>query len=349
MKSPKLFCLFCSLLIISCHQPLDVSDGDAPLSATNDISAPVPPDENSLAAAGLAADPELELLVSPLAEFSRLRILNYNYVNFTLNNPKPDDKTSTDNALIDVIVPQIHCDANGDVIPSRVKVFVHGGGFIGGDKADWYSNVTMLEVMKIALQNNYAIVNINYPLLKLLGEEAVGMKKCFSYTRWALRVVAHYADLLYLKMGNVQLVGASAGSGIVLWLGLQDETYTIKRIDCGVPQATYKFSLWDDYLNEYTDYPEITEQDIIDILKPDYIARLVGYTGDMECFDPANYETYQDAFDMYNLYKAMPLADRPIIHCSSNTDGDPRTALNPFLTLVHHKIWADTLNGLNDN
>lgn len=58
----------------------------------------------------------------------------------------------------------IHLPAGRSEATTQVFIFIHGGGWIGGDKADYYAGIPAL---KQAYFPKYAIVNMNYRLANL--------------------------------------------------------------------------------------------------------------------------------------------------------------------------------------
>lgn len=100
-----------------------------------------------------------------------------------------------------------------------VVIYIHGGGFTGGDKAKHYPRSEPL--IRELLQNNVAFASINYRLLGKEGGEGIlrSLKDC----KRALQFIRFHATSLNIDKRNVILMGGSAGAGASLWIGLQDE------------------------------------------------------------------------------------------------------------------------------
>src|SRR5690554_1433661 len=61
--------------------------------------------------------------------------------------------------------------------PAPVIMFVHGGGFISGDKSFIYTGSDSVDVVKL-VNLGFSIISVNYPLLE--SNETVGVIKCYN-------------------------------------------------------------------------------------------------------------------------------------------------------------------------
>lgn len=90
-----------------------------------------------------------------------------------------------------------------------VLIFLHGGGWIGGDKAfpeKYYMNDFILKFV----QNGYAVVSVNYTLL----DKKTNFPKPVEDSKEAVRWIRANADKYNFDDKNIGIWGASAGAQI---------------------------------------------------------------------------------------------------------------------------------------
>ena len=124
-----------------------------------------------------------------------------------------------DKNLFDIFIPDSE-------EPTSLVIFLHGGGFLGGDKSYFYSkqqNDTWdfpSEIISL-LDNNIAVANINYRVLQEIDDE--GIIKPLSDCKRALQFIRKNATLLNIDKEKIVLYGVSAGAGASLWLNFHNE------------------------------------------------------------------------------------------------------------------------------
>lgn len=160
------------------------------------------------------------------------------------NDPPPAPATATTmtnvsygtdaNQKMDVYLP-----ANRATATTKVIILVHGGAWIGGDKADIASFVDTLK----RRVPDYAIININYrlaalPSTNVFPAQENDMKAAVDY------VYSHKAE--YLISDKFVLMGASAGGHLAL---LQAYKYTTPKIKAVVDYCgpTNMVAMYNDY------------------------------------------------------------------------------------------------------
>jgi acetyl esterase len=93
-------------------------------------------------------------------------------------------------------------------------VLIHGGGFVGGDKATWHSN----PLVKQLLSKGVSCAAINYrfrdhaPIQDILHDAAR-----------AVQFLRHKAGDWNIDKTNIAALGGSAGAGTSLWLATRDD------------------------------------------------------------------------------------------------------------------------------
>lgn len=95
--------------------------------------------------------------------------------------------------------------------PYPVIFAIHGGGFLGGDKA---KATTALKMQLAGLAHGYAVVSINY---RLSGEAV--FPAAVSDAKSALRFIKHNAATYFLDPERIAVWGDSAGGNLAAMLG----------------------------------------------------------------------------------------------------------------------------------
>ena len=107
---------------------------------------------------------------------------------------------------------------SGDFRPNRgAVVFIHGGGFTGGDKAEYRSASVSADLCRAG----YVVVSCNY-VLGSKSKEGVwpqNIADCRNAVRW----VRAHAKELGVNPDKVAVAGGSAGGYLALMVGLSDD------------------------------------------------------------------------------------------------------------------------------
>lgn len=142
--------------------------------------------------------------------------------------------------------------------PSPVVIFIHGGGFVSGDKDNILKHP---EFIKNLNDHNYAVASINYRFLEhtslqnIMKEDIAGFVQHIRYN----------AKKYNLHKVFVFSLGSSAGGSASLWLGTHDDLKDpehkdpVKRESTRLygfahlnAQAGYDFLDWFDYFGKET-------------------------------------------------------------------------------------------------
>ncbi|MBO7466874.1 MAG: carboxylesterase family protein [Bacteroidaceae bacterium] len=108
-------------------------------------------------------------------------------------------------------------------------VFIHGGSFYAGDKAE----MAYSDFGNYFASHGFVVASINYRLgyeLNADGYRSAAQRACVD-ARMALRFLAEHADEYYIDTDKVFLAGSSAGSITALTIAFspQEEDYTESR------------------------------------------------------------------------------------------------------------------------
>ena len=112
--------------------------------------------------------------------------------------------------------------------PTPLVIYVHGGGFTGGDKRSAYEASRAPEVAAM-LEGGLAFATINYRTLEE-GDD-VGVIKALGDSRRCLQFLRYHAASLNVDPTRVGLYGGSAGAGTSLWLATHDEMRDLSASD----------------------------------------------------------------------------------------------------------------------
>ena len=128
-------------------------------------------------------------------------------------------------------------------------VFIHGGGFVGGDKTKKLSSAAIRE----ALDGGAAFMSINYRF-----REHAPIHEILRDAARAIQFVRANATRFYIDPKRIASFGSSAGAGTSLWLAAHDDLADPKSADpvlrqssrisaAGIlnGQATYDLREWD--------------------------------------------------------------------------------------------------------
>jgi len=117
--------------------------------------------------------------------------------------------------------------------PTPLVIYIHGGGFIMGDKSDIYqSSSQILE----CLSKGVSFANINYRLLEDGDQE--GMIKCLSDCQRCLQFLRYHHQQLNLHPSRVAVYGGSAGASTCLWLAFSDDMADPNAVDPVLREST---------------------------------------------------------------------------------------------------------------
>jgi len=110
--------------------------------------------------------------------------------------------------------------------PSPLLFFIHGGGWMNGDKAN-------PDFLKNCLEAGISVVSINYRLLPDAIEQKIypPVKACLEDSARALQFVRSQAGEWHIDKGRIAGCGGSAGGFNVLWLAYHPDMADAKSAD----------------------------------------------------------------------------------------------------------------------
>ncbi len=252
--------------------------------------------------------------------------------------------------LFDIYLPQ-DCDD-----PTPLVIFIHGGGFTGGDKSSAHDNFS--DDIREFLQNCVAYATINYSLLEVPADdsglaaaaEQGGVLPSMQDSARALQFMRYYQESLNIDPGNVAIYGVSAGAGTALWLGTHDDmadaaaedpvlqqSTRISVVGALATQATYDLLDWEVILAPIIAplEPLVGGTDIITVSSAigslNYLLTFLG-ADSVEALSTQDNIDYRANVDMLEL---MDSGDAPIYVHNFETSAD-----NMLDMLLHHGLHA---------
>lgn len=148
--------------------------------------------------------------------------------------------------------------------PTPLVIFIHGGGFTGGDKSKIYKSEDMPRFLNAGV--SFATVNYRYRT-----GEAIGVRACLGDSKRALQFIRSKAQEWNIDKKRIGAYGGSAGSGTATWLAFHDdmaepespdpilrESTRLAVVGALATQATYDVLQWPELLG-YTSEPQAYE------------------------------------------------------------------------------------------
>lgn len=217
--------------------------------------------------------------------------------------------------------------------PAPLVIFVHGGGFVAGDKSA-INGATLNEFLK----NGITVAAINY---RYRTGEPDGVMACLSDVKYALQYLRYNAAKYNIDKSRVAMMGSSAGAGSSLWIAFHDDMADPQatdpvlrestRIQAAVaisPQATYDLLQWPALYGMEESSPYLA--------KDDNALNLYGIKSLDELDTPAGKQKRAE-LDMLGM---MTPDDPPFMAVSDKTAEIPPISRGQFL---HHPIHVKAL------
>ncbi len=241
--------------------------------------------------------------------------------------------------------------------PTPLVIYIHGGGFLGGQKENpyevmWTGSWDFPAEIRTLLANKIAFATINYRLLAFKGDQE-GVWKSLNDSKRCLQYIRSISTTLNIDKNNIILAGSSAGAGTAQWLAFSDdmakplsndpvlrESTRVKALAVKATQASYDLLRYEtDIFKEYNfTWKQYFKED------PDMKPRFKSFYGinDFDEFYTDSITTYRSKVDML----AKMSSDDPEFWASN-----PQTPLvKPTQSNVanHHAYHVRTLKSYAD-
>ncbi|WP_052671177.1 alpha/beta hydrolase [Draconibacterium sediminis] len=134
--------------------------------------------------------------------------------------------------------------------PTPLVMYIHGGGFIGGDKSRYYDSEDWVRLLEAGI----SIASINY---RFMSEPPYGILGSMNDSKRCLQYIRANAGKYNIDKNRIACSGGSAGAGTSLWLAFSDdmgdaesddpvlrESTTISCAAAFSTQSTYDILRW---------------------------------------------------------------------------------------------------------
>jgi carboxylesterase type B len=147
--------------------------------------------------------------------------------------------------------------------PTPLVIYIHGGGFIKGDKSKYYSSEDLVRFLDAGV----SVATINY---RFMTDAPYGIKASFNDSKRCLQYIRYNADRYNIDKLRIACSGGSAGAGTSLWLAFHDDMADEQnpdpvlrestRLTCAgafATQSTYDIFKWEEVIGvPMADKPE---------------------------------------------------------------------------------------------
>ena len=135
--------------------------------------------------------------------------------------------------------------------PTPLVIYIHGGGFVGGDKSKYHSSEDLVRF----LESGVSVATINY---RFLNESPYGILSSMNDSKRCLQYIRYHSEKYSIDKNRIACSGGSAGAGTALWLAFSDDMADADNVDpvyrestricCAgafETQSTYDICQWD--------------------------------------------------------------------------------------------------------
>ena len=138
--------------------------------------------------------------------------------------------------------------------PTPLVVYIHGGGFTGGDKSRYFLSEDAVRF----LESGVTVATINY---RFMNEAPYGILASMNDSKRFVQFIRYHSEKYNIDKNRIACTGGSAGAGTALWLAFSDDMADegnddpvlreSTRLTCAgafATQATYDIFQWDKIL-----------------------------------------------------------------------------------------------------
>lgn len=138
--------------------------------------------------------------------------------------------------------------------PTPLVIYIHGGGFVGGDKSKYFASEDLVRFLK----HGVSVAVINY---RFLNEPPYGILASMNDSKRCLQYIRYNNKKYNIDKNRIACSGGSAGAGTALWLAFSDDMADPEnedpvlrestRLTCAgafSTQSTYDLFQWDDII-----------------------------------------------------------------------------------------------------
>ena len=138
--------------------------------------------------------------------------------------------------------------------PAPLVVYIHGGGFTGGDKSRYFQSADVIRFLDAGV----SVATINY---RFMNEPPYGILGSMNDSKRFVQFIRYHSEKYNIDKTRIACTGGSAGAGTALWLAFTNDMADTEstepvlrestRLTCAgafATQATYDIFQWDEIL-----------------------------------------------------------------------------------------------------
>ncbi|MEM7299208.1 MAG: alpha/beta hydrolase [Bacteroidota bacterium] len=229
-------------------------------------------------------------------------------------------------------------------------IFIHGGGFTGGNPGSVFTDASRRANAKYFLDNGFAYASIGYRLIAEDTPDNEGVIKSLSDSKRALQFIRYYSDELHIDPDKIAVMGTSAGAGTALWLATRSdmadptsadpilrESTRVAAVVASGSQSTYDIYKWETEVYDNFDGQgtNFTLDSIAEIMTEMRVANFYGGIDSVYqiVHDPVLVQYREDVDMLFHISSADPP-----IYVSSQSG-----AVHPSDDVLHHSLHGNEI------
>lgn len=115
--------------------------------------------------------------------------------------------------------------------PTPLVIYIHGGGFIGGDKSRYYDSEDLIRFLDAGV----SVATINY---RFMNQAPYGILASMSDSKRCLQYIRYNAERYNIDKNKIACSGGSAGAGTSLWLAFSEDRANENSEDVVLREST---------------------------------------------------------------------------------------------------------------
>ena len=221
-------------------------------------------------------------------------------------------------------------------------IFIHGGGFVGGNKESAYRKNNIKRFLKL-LENNISFATINYRFMN----NDDGILSSLNDAKMALQFLRYNNKKFNINKTKIGLMGSSAGATSSLWIGFSDDMSDKNsddpilrestRVSClvGVAAAhSMNLGRWRDMIG--------LDQDYLDEISRKYTK---GAGLDVDVWEKKTYD--EEYLDKIDFFKKMDSNDPPFFIVNFGKNKKPKNIADFHHNPMHAKLLKQRGDEMN--
>ena len=139
-------------------------------------------------------------------------------------------------------------------VPTPLVIYIHGGGFVGGDKSKYYDSKDLVRFLDAKI----SVAVINY---RFMNDPPYGILASLNDSKRCLQYIRYHSKIYNIDKNRIACAGGSAGAGTSLWLAFNNNMAESEnddpvlrestRLTCAgafATQSTYDICKWSELL-----------------------------------------------------------------------------------------------------